>query len=246
MIKTKRGLLLVALLTFGIAMVVMLPARVAYQWVAPAGVAVSGMHGTAWRGGADSVSVNGIYVGDVSWKVHPWRLLTGQANYRVQGSPVAGFVEANIGIGVTGTLTVSDLAASLPLSLFAQSLNVRGLQGDASLQFERIKLKDGIPFAADGTVRVSQLIAPRLSRDAIGGFEAEFFTQDTGVAATVEDTDGVIDLAGSLEVNQDRSYRFLGKVVAKQGAPASLTRQLEYLGSADERGQREVRFEGTL
>lgn len=246
MITTKRGLLLVALLTLAVAVIAMLPARVAYRWVAPTGIALSGLQGTVWRGTADAMAVDGIYIGNVSWRIRPLRLLTAQANYHVQGSPVSGFVEANIGIGIGGKLSVSDLAASLPLNLLAQSLNIRGLQGDASLQFDRLEIREGLPVAADGTVRVSKLVAPRLSPVSIGDFQAEFFTQDTGVAATIEDTDGVVDLAGSLQVNEDRSYQFLGKVLAKPEAPASVKRQLEYLGSADERGQRELRLEGAL
>ena len=246
MITTRRGLLLVALLTLAVALIITLPARVAYSWAAPAGVAVSGIQGTVWRGQADAISVNGIYIGDVSWQIKPLRLLTGQANYHVKGAPASGFIEGNIGVRIGGKLIVSELAASLPLKLFAGPLRVTGLGGDASLQFERIEVVEGLPVAANGTVRVNGLVAPRLSRESIGGYEAEFFTQNNGIAATVEDTDGIVDLAGSLQVQADRSYQFLGKIAAKPGAPESLTRQLQYLGSADERGQRELRLEGML
>lgn len=246
MIKTRRGLLLVALFTLAVALIVTFPARVAYRWVAPGGVAVSGIQGTAWRGRADAISVNGVYVGDVSWQIKPLRLLTGQASYFVKGSPASGFVEGNVGVKIGGKLVVSELAASLPLKLFSQSLRISGLDGVANLQFDRIEVVAGLPVAASGTVRINELVAPRLSRESIGGYEAEFFTQEDGIAATVEDTDGMVDLAGSLQVGDDRSYQFLGKIAAKPGAPTSLTRQLEYLGSADERGQRELRLEGVL
>lgn len=246
MIRTGRGLLLLAVLTLTIALVANAPARVVYGWAAPAGFVAGGIQGTVWRGHADAVSVNDVYLSDLSWTMRPLRLLTGQASYRVTASPVSGFVEGNVGIGFGGTLVVSKLAASLPLSLFASSLNISGLQGDASLQFDRIEVRDGLPVAADGTVRVSRVVAPRLARESIGGYQAEFFTQNNGVAATVEDTDGVVDLAGSLQLKDDRSYQFLGKVVAKPEAPESVRRQLEFLGSADARGQRELRLEGRL
>jgi hypothetical protein len=143
-------------------------------------------------------------------------------------------------------LTVSDLAASLPLQMFAESLNIQGLRGNASLRFERIQLRDGLPVAANGTLQVNDLLAPKLSRESIGGYQAEFSTQDDGVAASVEDVDGVVDLAGSFQIKDDRSYRFLGQVIAKPEAPARLRQQLQYLGSANERGQRELRVEGSL
>lgn len=246
MIETKRGLLLVGVLTLSVALIVMFPARVAYRWAVPSGVTATGIHGTAWRGQADAVSVQGVYISELSWKISPLHLLGGQARYRVTGSPVSGFVEAKVGIRLGGSLVVSDLAASLPLNLFAETLNVSGLQGESSLQFERIEMRDGLPVAANGTLRVGKLIAPRLSPESIGGYEAEFFTQENGIAATVEDTDGVVDLAGSLQVKNDGSYSFLGKVIAKPEAPASLRRQVEGLGPADERGQRELRLEGIL
>lgn len=245
MIQTKRGLLLIAALTLALALIVMFPARVAYQWAAPDTVAASGIQGTAWRGRVAALTVSGVYLADVRWRLRPLYLLTGRMRYHVQGSPVSGFVESDLGIGV-GSVTLSNLTASLPLSLFAGTLNVTGLQGEASLRFDRIRLRDGLPIVADGTVAVNNLVAPRLSREPIGGYQAEFFTQDDGVSATVEDTNGVIDLAGSLQVKADRSYQFLGKVIANPEAPASLLRQLEYLGSADDRGQRELRLEGTL
>lgn len=246
MIETKRGLLLVAALTVIFALIVMFPARVVYHWVAPAGFAASGIHGTAWLGRADSMAMGDIYLADVSWRIQPLHLFTAKVRYHVQGTPVSGFVEGDIGFGIGGRLSVSNLSASLPLQLFAKSLNISGLAGDASVRFDRIKVRDGLPVEANGTIQVNNLIAPRLSRESIGGYQAEFFTQDNGVTATVEDTDGVVDLAGSLQIKDDRSYQFLGKVVAKPQAPASLLQQLEYLGSPDARGQREMRLEGTL
>jgi general secretion pathway protein N len=243
---SNRRLLLVAVLTVFLALVVRFPARIAYQWAAPSQLAMSGIHGTVWRGSADAVGSNGIYLHDVHWRIRPLQLFTATAAYSIKGSPASGFVEANIGFGIGGTLSVSDLVASLPLQMFAKPFNIRGLQGNASLQFERIQVRDGLPIAADGTVQVNNLIAPRLSRDSIGGYSAEFFTQEEGVSASIEDTDGVIDLAGSLQVDNDRSYRFLGQVVAKPSAPASLQQQMQYLGPANERGQRELRLEGSL
>lgn len=246
MIQTKRGLLLIAVLTLTIALVVKFPARVAYQWAAPAGIAASGIHGSAWRGRADALSINGVYLANVSWRLLPLRLLTGKASYRIKGSPVSGFIEGDIGFGFGGRVSGSNLVASLPLQLLAQSLNISGLSGDATVRFDRVQIKGGLPVAADGTIEVSNLVAPRLSRDPIGGFRAEFFTGNNGVTATVEDTNGVVDLAGSLQINDDRSYQFLGKVAAKPDAPSTLRRQLQYLGSPDDRGQRELRLEGAL
>jgi general secretion pathway protein N len=246
LIHTKRGLLLIAALTAVFALILKFPARIAYHWAAPVQIDLSGIHGTVWRGRADALATNGIYLRNVRWRIKPLRLFTGTAMYRVEASPASGFVEGDVGVGIGGTLTASDLTASIPLQMFAKSLNIRGLQGSASLKFERIRVRDGLPVAATGTLQVDNLVAPQLSRDSIGGYRAEFFTQNDSISASVEDTDGVVDLAGSLQVDGDGSYTFLGQVVAKSQTPATLQRQMQYLGSANERGQRELRIEGSL
>lgn len=246
MIHSKRGLLLVAVLCVIVALTVTLPARIAYRWLSPAELTMSGIQGSVWRGSASAAGSTGIYLGDLTWRISPLQLFAGKANYSVTGSPASGFVEGNIGVSISGTLTVSDLAAALPLDMFAEALNIRGLAGNASLQFERIQLRDGVPVAATGNVQISNLVAPRLSRDSIGGYRAEFFTQNNGVSASIEDTDGLADIAGSLQVNNDGSYQFVAQVVAKPGAPATLHQQVQRLGPANERGQRELRAEGIV
>jgi len=246
LIHTRRGLLLVAAITVVLALLVSFPARIAYQWSAPGGLAVSGIQGTVWAGKADAVAMEGIYLSDVSWRIKPLHLFSGKLLYRMKGAPISGFAEGNVGIGIGGTLTVSDLSASLALPALAQTLRIRGLRGDASLQFDRIQIRDGLPVAASGTVQVNKLLVPSLSRESIGGYRAEFFTQNNGVAASVEDTDGILELAGSLQLKDDRSYQFLAQVLAKPETPASLRKQMQYLGPANERGQRELRIEGRL
>ena len=246
MIRSKRGLLLTAVLTVVVGLTILFPARIAYRWLSPDELAVSGITGTVWRGNARAAAANGVYLADVSWKFVPWRIFTGKLAYKIDASPVSGFVEGVAGFGVGGSIVVSDLAASLPLPMFADVLNIRGLAGVASLQFAKLKLRDGIPVAADGNLQVDNLVVPALSRESIGGYRAEFSTQRDGIAASVEDTDGVVDLAGSLKLSNDRSYTFLGQVIAKPETPATLQRQMQFLGSADARGQRELRLEGSL
>lgn len=246
MIESKRGLLLVAVITVIAGLVLLFPARIAYRWFVPAELAMSGIQGTVWLGNADAALVRGFYLRDVQWRLKPLGLFTGKLAYRVEATPSSGFAETDIGIGLGGTLTLSDLAASLSLQQLSDSLNIRGLRGNASLQFERIVLQGNLPVSADGSVEVRGLLVPRIARDSIGGYRVDFFSQDSGIGASVEDTDGVIDIAGSLQFNDDGSYQFLAQVIAKPEAPERLKTQMQYLPPANDRGQQELRIEGSL
>lgn len=246
MIRSKRGLIFTGLATFVLGVIVLLPARVAYRWVAPPEVLVSGIDGTVWRGTAREVSVDGIYLKNLSWVAKPWHIVTGKLTFGVNATPISGFIESDVSTGFGGAVTFTSLSGSVPLQLISESATNYEVRGDASLKFERIKLIDGLPVAADGELQVANLFVALLGSEPLGGYKAEFFTQNNGVTASIEDTDGIIDLAGSLQINPDRSFLFQGQAAAKPETPASFRQMLTLASPANERGQHELRLEGTL
>lgn len=244
MIQRTRGLILVGILTLIIGLVVTLPARVAFSWVSLPFVSLNGVQGTVWSGTAREFSTNGVYLRDLQWRARPLQLLTGKLAYQVSGSPVSGFFDSEVAIELGGKLTLRNLTASVPLQMLERAAGIRGLRGSASLQFERLQLVAGRPAAMEGRIETTDVVVPLLARASLGGYRADFFTQNNGIVASVEDTDGVYDLAGSLQVNSDRSYQFLGKVMAKPGTSKELADKLDVLLPADEAGRKELRFDG--
>ena len=246
MIRSTRGLIAVGVLTLVLGLIIKLPARLAVHWFAPPGVAISDIRGSAWSGSAGEASVTGIYLRDVQWEFSPLQLFTGVLGYQISATPMSGFVESEVSIGFSGALNLTDLKASLPLEIFADFIGISGLQGSASFQFDRLKIVDGMAVAADGTLQIADLLVPIAGRDSLGGYKVEFLTQNDGIFASVEDIDGAVDLAGSLQVRPDRSFEFVAEVIANSQTPEGVRRQLRFLGPANERGQQELRLEGIL
>jgi general secretion pathway protein N len=244
LIQRTRGLFLVGITTLVIALVMTFPARTAFSWASPPFVSMSGIQGTIWKGSAREFQTNGVYLRDLQWRARPLHLLTGKVLYQVTASPASGFFDSEIAVRLGGRVTLRNLTASVPLEMLAQASGVRGLRGSASLQFERLELVNGRPAAMDGIIETSGVVVPPLSRASLGGYRAEFSTQNNGIVASVEDTDGVYDLAGSLRIGNDRSYQFLGKVMAKPETPTELRKKLDTLLPADEAGRKELRFDG--
>lgn len=244
---SRRRLIAIGLVTFIAGLIVVFPARVAYHWFAPEQIAVGGISGSVWSGTAQNASSSGVYVTNLSWRFKPLRLFTGKLAYAVAARPATGFVEADVGFGFGGAIHVTDLQGAISLQLLEQLAVVRGIRGDASLRFERLTFKDGIPVAAEGAVEVSNLVIPMVATESIGGYRAEFHPQqDGGINASVEDTDGALDLAGRIALAPDRSYQFRGLIAAKPETPASLRQQLRFLGTPNDRGQHELNLDGQL
>lgn len=245
MIRTRRGLILVASLVFVLGIFVLFPARVAYQWFATPGVSVSNIQGTVWNGRAAEASLNGFYLHDIRWTFQPGAILSAALGFQLEARPVSGFIDTSLYAKSNGAIQLRELSASMPLGVLGSALQVSGLNGSASLQFERIEIDDSTLLAADGTLTVGNLSVPLIARDVLGGYRAEFSTQADGINASLEDTDNIMDLAASLVIRSDRSYDLNGLVVPTNSTPASLRQQMEFLGPPNERGQRQLRFGGT-
>jgi len=245
-LQYRSRLIKIGVLTFIVGIILFFPARVAYQWFAPAELSLSGISGSVWSGRAREGDANGIYLRDLQWHIRPLDFVTLKLGFAVSTMLASGFIEGNIAIGVTGSIVARDISASVPLRALQTALGMQGLQGSLSAQIDVLKLEAGLPVAIDGVLEVSDLIAPLIDRNSIGGYKAEFVTQESGVFASVEDTDGVVDLAGSLQVSADRSYLFIALLGVKPETPANLRQQMQFLGSANDRGQHELRIEGQL
>lgn len=243
---TRRWLIVAGVLTLFLALVILFPARVAFNWFAPPGVNLSGIDGTVWSGTANHMSIEGTYVADIRWRAMPLKLITGKMAVAVSGKFASGFVETDLALGFGGDIYLTNLAGSFPVQSLERSIGMTGLQGVLNVQFDYLHFSDGVPIEANGTAAVSGLLIPLVSRTPMGGFRAEFFTQVAGIGASVEDTDGVIDLAGSLEISDDGNYQFLGLIAAKPATPPQVKEQMRFLGSPNERGQYELRLEGQL
>ena len=240
----SRGLFLTGIIVLLVGLVVSFPARVAHRWMAPPAVLLSGLNGSVWSGSASEAAVNGVYLRDVRWRAKPLALLTGKLRYAIEASPISGFIDGTAAVGLGGTLTLTGVTGSMPLQALEQALGISGIRGTVNVQLDRLLLSNGFLLAVEGFVEIADLHVPTIDRASIGGYRAEFFTQESGVGASIEDTDGVIDLAGSLQLADDRSYQFIAQLAAKPQAPAGVRRQLQFLGSANDRGQHELRLEG--
>lgn len=241
-----KRLIIAGLITFMIVMIATFPARVAYNLLAPPEIQLSGISGSIWNGTASEGKAAGAYIQNLAWQIRPLALLSGKLAFTASGNPAAGTMHTEIAVGLDGKLTLSDFVGSVPLDLVHQSFQQGGIRGDVLMQLDTLVIENGKPVAAQGTITVTDFFAPLLSNSKIGDFRADFQTTDAGIVGTVEDTAAVLDVSGTITLTPDGSYTFIGDVGATSQTPRSITDQLRYLGSPDERGQRQFRFEGQL
>ena len=241
-----KRFIVAGVLVFLTVLVASLPAKTAYDWLAPPGISVSGVSGTIWRGTASEGLVSGGYFRNLRWSIMPTKLFIGKLAYDVSADPVGGRMSADVAVALTGAVTVTDLTGSIPLDLVHPAMQQEGINGDVAVSFPSLVLRDGRASDIDGSVTIGRLIVPILSPTPLGSFRADFQSLDGNVSANITDTGGVLSVAAVLTVTPNQAYSLVGDVSARDNAPRSVTDQLRFLGSPDSNGQRAFRFEGTL
>ena len=207
---------------------------------------MSGIQGTVWSGTVAEMTVNDVYFSEVEWHLRPVALLGAKLSYEISAQPAGGFFESVMSVGITGSVRLQQMRASLPLSAIAGVSGIRGLTGSASVQMESLTIENGFVSEADGVIGIADVRLPLIGTQNLGGYEAVVTTLDDGLIASVEDTDGVVDIAGALQVEADRSFSFLAAVAAKPDTPENIAQRLQFLPPASSPGKRELRLEGTL
>lgn len=241
-----KRLVIAGVLVFLGVLIATFPARVAYQWLAPAELRLSGITGSIWNGRASEGYAGGAYVSNIAWTFSPGALLSGRLGFRASCNPASGTMQGGIAVSPGGSLRLSDLSGNVPLNLLNPALLQAGIRGDIAFDFESVEIRNGIPTAARGTITVRDFFVPDLSPSRIGDFRAEFTTGDAGPVGSVEDVSAMLDVAGTITLDQAGRYALTGVVAPTAMTPVEVVDKLRFLGSPNDRGQHEFRFEGQL
>ena len=233
---------LIAYVIFAIAT---LPARLLTARLAPAIVA-GGVHGTVWNGQAQVVQHGSTFIGSASWKLHALPLLVGRLQGNAKITRVDGFAQAEFKAGLSGTVELDDLTASVPLA--ALPFAPPGWTGTLNARLQQLTLENGWPVRAEGTIEINDLTGPAARPANMGNYKITFPPGSSGdeLVGALTDQGGPLDLAGNVRLKADRSYVVEGVVAARPDAPRNVADFLQFLGPPDSEGRRPFSIACTL
>jgi|HigsolmetaAR201D_1030396.scaffolds.fasta_scaffold00089_22 general secretion pathway protein N len=240
-----RWLIALGLIAYVVFAVATLPASVVLGRFRDAGVSAAGVEGTAWRGRAQLLTVQGVPVGRVEWNLHALALFALKLRADVNVRRTDGFLQATVEGGAQ-RVRFTDLTASLPLAALGNAAP-RGWNGTVNLKLRELVLENGWPTAAQGTVDLLQLVNTTQRGPFTGSYKITFpegAVADGALRGTVADIDGPLQVAGTIELYPNRSYVVRGLTAPKPDAPPSLVSQLQMLGPPDAQGRRNFSWEG--
>lgn len=236
--------ILVGLCVFTAVVIFSFPAKVAYRWFIPDSVLLGDITGTIWSGTAQQGMVGKAYIRDISWHFKPSDVLRGKLTFITSSKPASGSIYSDVSLGYNGTLTFSNLNGNVPLDVVHLIFQRNGIRADLSFNFNKIAIANEFPVIVAGKMKIGNLYIPDLSAGVLGNLNVDFATEKGAIKASFQDLSGVLEVIGSLSILKNGNYSLVGKVATRRGATPSIGQQLRLLGSPDEDGLREFRFEG--
>lgn len=235
---------------FVIFALVTFPASVVLSRLGPAGIIASGVSGSIWNGRAQVLQVRGANIGSVVWRLHFLPLLTARAQADVKVTRVDGFANAQLSVGPGGTLKLTALTASVPLSALPPSVIPGGWTGTLNAKLNELAVDHGWPIRVDGSIDVVDVTGPAHKPANMGSYRVLFdpaaAAADTLQGALSDTGGGPLQIAGTVQFKSDRSYAVDAFVATRPNAPPNLAKSLEYLGPPDAEGRRQFSMAGTL
>jgi len=243
----------VGLACFLFFLIAFFPARAGFALFAPDTVSGFGFSGSIWNGSARLINAGGQQLRNTEWDIALTQLMLGRIGGDFKTRWNGGFAEGFGTISVAGTLRLSETRASVDAAALQMVAGAPALGGQITLQINELKLDDNWPSHLIGQAAVTNLSSSMMGRGAaelIGNFEVYFdSTQEIDpnvLTGNISDTGGPLELTGTLQVEAPANYTLKTRLKARPDAPASLERNLEFLGSPEADGSRLFQFAGSL
>ena len=209
--------------------------------------------GTAWSGSAASCSIAGFTAEALRWRVRPSALLLGRISASVEARIPDGFV-AGVVTASPARLRLTELRGATSLPALAALLPVRGMRGQASVALEDLVLENGWPATIVGELKLAGLETAPLIPDGsgallpLGDYTITFVPAPAGaLAAQFVDNGGPLEVAGTVNIDDTRTYVLDALVEPRVGAPESLVEGLKIMtAEPDAEGRRRLNLTGSL
>ena len=214
----------------------------------PPNLRITSVSGTVWNGRIEHVEFSGIQVGSVQWVVHPLALLLGSLSVDIEIKNKAQYLTTTMKLSplkkiqLEGTLFDVDLALFQPL-IYGMPIAYSG-QAKGALPHFSFKKNDSISLNGKMSLNAIKLISPQ--QQEFGNFIIDFNSiNEKSIKAVIRDDNAPLKLNGNIDLDHLGQLKLATQFSALE-ENSSLDKMLDFLGRADEKGQRQFETSFTL
>jgi general secretion pathway protein N len=237
--KRAVWITLLAILAFAVILI----ARMPVSWVAgfiPRNVSCAELAGTVWNGSCNGLIAENVQVGNASWDLRPFALLTGKLAGYVEVTRGPNYVRGDVSAS-RNVITAQNLQADMPLDPTLISQLPRDLSGVVRANLASIRLEKGIITSVEGLIEAHNLVQRSGGqRLELGDYSLTFPAADPAKEPVGElrSLSGPLNVEGTLNLTREPGFVLEGLVSSGPDASPQLVQELSYLGSPDAQGRR--------
>jgi general secretion pathway protein N len=244
----KRGVWIALLAAVAFAVIVI--ARMPAAWFVPAASAAgscAGVEGSLWSGSCTDLTVSGTPIGDVSWELHPLKLLLGKLAAHVNVVRGAATASGDVELGFGGRLTARNIVADLPLDPRLMPGVPASLHGRAHAELALAQVQHGAITQLEGRIEAHDLEDRSGANTPLGSYVVTFPGGSGDQVGKLRDLDGPLALEGTLRLTQSPpGFELEGLIAPRRGAPPEVVNNIRFFGSPDASGRRPFSLSGTF
>jgi general secretion pathway protein N len=250
---TLKRYLLIAVATLLLALTLRAPAASLYAWLGksdpPAPVQLHGLSGTLSDGHLSGLTLNGApMLADLRWDLHPWWLLAARLDFHVDGGGEQGLLDGDLSLAPGGRVGLRNFKFSSGVKplLAAAGFPLPWLDGRATMQFDALKLRNGVPRDAAGKALVHGVTWGMGQTTALGDFAADVARDGDAIVARLSSVSGPLDATGEVRLLDDSSYEIKIQFKPKPDASPAVQNLLRSTGTPDVQGYYHIEKRGKL
>ncbi|MDA9109205.1 type II secretion system protein N [Woeseiaceae bacterium] len=242
----RKRYIAIIMVPFIVGVINFFPANIALQIIAPKNTIINGINGTIWNGNASEAQNKSIYIRDLKWNIRLSNLLLGQLSYNISMYPFNGYLNTQITRNIDSTYELSDLEGSINKGVLPAIAPYLGLDAQIDYAVKQALLTKNIPIKIDGDIKIRDLKILGLSTQSLGNYAIRFNPTIGKVIGSIEGENALLDVAGTVELDSNGNYLILGLVAPNTFTPIEIVNLMNFLGTPNDKNQREFRFEGKL
>jgi len=244
-VKRPLWIALLAAIAFLAIVLVRMPAA----WLLPTRGgqwSCASIEGSLWSGGCATLTVSSTSLGDLSWDLHPLRLVRGRAAAHLTLSHGPAEAAADVEATFGGRVTARNVVADLPLDSALLPAVPANLHGRAHCELALVELQRGVLRQLQGRIEARNLEERSGNNTALGSYAVTFPGGSGDPVGTLRDLEGPLALEGTLRLTPAPGFELEGLIAARSGAPPEVVNSLRFLGSPDATGRRPFSLSGTF
>ena len=212
----------------------------------PVNISAQQFNGTVWQGSAVSLSVNGVSLGLVSWRIKPACLLAFTLCVQIKQRDQS--ISASMLLKVRDTVELHELKAEGSIGILGPLLNQYGVtpSGNFSADMLKIVVHNGRLKNMEGKLHLSSLTLHGLLRILIGDADAVFKPDGDHTQITASNQKGHIDVRARAVLKADLSYRLDMNISRNTLSSEAVINGMQYIGRPLPDGSRQVQQSGSL